>query len=233
MKLTATPLEIEAGGPLIVVMNRKDAADISVNSSDRIFLRHKDRHAICILNISSNGVKGELGGYKEVPKRLGLKMGDPILVEPARRPESMDFIREKVNGERLTPWKIQRIVGDVVERHLRDIELAAFLTALHIHGVSMEEVEALSRSMIWSGKTISFDRSPILDKHSIGGVPGDKTTLLVAPIVAADGYTIPKNSSRAHTSAAGTADRAEVLMPVNLDIEEMRRVVEKTNGCIV
>jgi len=233
MKLTSTLLEIESGGPLVVVMNRQDAADLSVNSSDRIFLRYKDRHAICILNISSNGVKGELGVYKEVAKRLGLVQGATITVEPARHPESMDFIREKVNGERLTPWKIQRIVGDVVERHLSDIELAAFVTALHIHGVSMEEVEALSRSMVWSGKTISFNRSPILDKHSIGGVPGDKTTLLVAPIVAAAGYTIPKSSSRAITSPAGTADRMEVLAPVNVPFDEIMGIVQRVGACIV
>jgi len=233
MELTATPLEIEAGGPLVVVMNRQDAADLSVNSSDRIFLRHKDKHAVCILNISSNGVKGELGVYKEVTKRLGLKKGDALNVEPARRPESLDFIREKVNGERLTPWKIQRIVGDVVERHLSDIEMAAFVTALHVHGVSMEEVEALSRSMIWSGKTIDFKRSPILDKHSIGGVPGDKTTLVVAPMVAAAGYTIPKSSSRAITSPAGTADRMEVLAPVNIPFDEIMGIVNRVGACIV
>jgi len=74
---------------------------------------------------------------------------------------------------------------------------------------------------------------PICDKHSIGGVPGDKTTLLVVPIIAAAGLTIPKTSSRAITSASGTADRAETLMPVNLTTEQMKIVVEKTNGCIV
>ena len=214
-------------------MNRRDAADLSVNSSDRVFLRHKDKHAICILNISSNGKTGELGVYREVTKRLELKAGDAIAVEPARRPESLDFIREKVNGNRLTPWKIQRIVGDVVERHLSDIEMAAFVTALHVHGISMEEVEALSRAMIWSGKTINFDRNPILDKHSIGGVPGDKTTLLVAPIVAAAGYTIPKSSSRAITSPAGTADRMEVLAPVNIPFDEIQDIVKRVGACIV
>ncbi|HSQ52858.1 MAG TPA: thymidine phosphorylase, partial [Acidobacteriota bacterium] len=71
-----------------------------------------------------------------------------------------------------------------------------------------------------------------LDKHSIGGVPGDKTTILVIPIVAAAGFTIPKTSSRAITSPAGTADRVEVLCPVNLSCEEMQKVVKKTNACL-
>lgn len=233
MQLKANPLELEAGGPLVVVMNTEDAADLGVTSSDRIYVRHQETYAICILNLSSRDERGQLGVYREVSKRLGVIKGDKLTVEPARRPESLDFVREKINGERLVPWKIERIVGDVVERHLSDIELAAFVTSLHIHGVSMEEVEALSRTMIWSGKTIDFGRSPILDKHSIGGVPGDKTTLIVTPTVAAAGYTIPKSSSRAITSPAGTADRMETLAPVDIPFSEIQDMVEKIGACIV
>ncbi|MCW4050699.1 MAG: AMP phosphorylase [Candidatus Bathyarchaeota archaeon] len=233
MQLKAVPLEIEAGGPLVVVMNQNDAAELGVISSDRIFIRHKDFHAICILNISGGGNLGELGVYKEVTKRLELQKDSELLVEPARRPESLDFVREKINGQRLTSWKIERIVSDVVERHLSDIELASFVTALHVHGVSMEENEALSRSMIWSGKTIDFGRSPILDKHSIGGVPGDKTTLIVTPAIAAAGYTIPKSSSRAITSPAGTADRMEAIAPVNIAFDDIMDIVNKVGACIV
>jgi AMP phosphorylase len=233
MHLKANPLNIEAGGPLIAVMNSEDAADLGVNSSDRIYVKHGEEHAICILNISAEDEKGYLGVYREVKEKLCVKEEDIVLVEPARRPESLDFIREKINGKRLASWKIQRIVGDVVERHLSDIELAAFVTALHIHGVGMEEVEALSRTMIWSGKTIDFGRSPILDKHSIGGVPGDKTSLIVTPIIAAAGYSIPKSSSRAITSPAGTADRMEALAPVTLTFDEIIKIVNDIGACIV
>ena len=233
MQLRADLLSIEAGGPLIVVMNREDAADLGVISSDRVFIRYGEEHAVCILNISTEDEPGILGIYGEVKDALGIQEGDMVTVELARRPESIDYVREKINGQRLTPWKIQRIVGDVVERHLSDIELAAFVTALHIHGVSMEEVEALSRAMIWSGKQIEFGRSPILDKHSIGGVPGDKTTLIVTPIIAAAGYSIPKSSSRAITSPAGTADRMEALAPVDIPFERIKEIVNDIGACIV
>ncbi len=88
--------------------------------------------------------------------------------------------------------------------------------------------------MVETGKSLKLpDKGPICDKHSIGGVPSDKTSLLIVPIMAAAGLMIPKTSSRAITSAGGTADRAEVLMPVNLDTGEMKKVVAQTNGCIV
>ncbi|HDJ21619.1 MAG TPA: thymidine phosphorylase, partial [Candidatus Bathyarchaeota archaeon] len=118
MELVVDRLHIEAGGPLVVVMNRLDAANLGVISSDRVFVRHGDRHAVCILNISEEGNPGVLGVYSEVARFLGVQEGDRVWVEPARRPESLDYIREKINGQRLTPWKIQRIVGDVVEHHL-------------------------------------------------------------------------------------------------------------------
>ena len=226
-------LDLEALGKLIVVLNVEDAASLGVISSDRVRLKTNSVDVVAILNTSNTLPEGMLGAFKEVKDRLKLKEGDSVEVQIADRPESLSSIREKIHGQRLVPVKYESIVEDVVENHLSDIELAAFITALEIHGMSMEETEALSRSMIRKGRTINFERTPILDKHSIGGVPGDKTTLIVVPILAAAGYTIPKSSSRAITSPAGTADRMEAICPVNLRIEEIMNVVKETGACIV
>ena len=107
------------------------------------------------------------------------------------------------------------------------------MTALDQQGLDIDEGISLTLAMVQTGKKLQVANKPICDKHSIGGVPGDKTTLLVVPIIAAAGLSIPKTSSRAITSASGTADRVETLMPVNLTTEEMKMMVEKTNGCIV
>jgi thymidine phosphorylase len=72
----------------------------------------------------------------------------------------------------------------------------------------------------------------VVDKHSIGGIPGNRTTMIVAPIVAAHGLIMPKTSSRAITSPAGTADTMEVLAKVDLSEAEMRSVVERCGACI-
>ncbi|MBS7631024.1 hypothetical protein KEJ47_05535 [Candidatus Bathyarchaeota archaeon] len=217
MDLKVKLLEMEARGNLIVILNDRDAEKIGAKPSDRVTITTKNSETSAILNLSSDFPKGYLGVYREVKSRLNLQEEDNVQVELSGRPESLTFIREKILGERLTPWKIEMIIKDVVERHLSDIELAAFVTSLQINKLSMEEIEAFSKSMIKSGKTINFKKHPILDKHSIGGVPGDKTTILVVPIVAAAGYTIPKSSSRAITSPAGTADRVESLCPSTLE----------------
>ena len=214
-------------------MSDRDAEELGVRSSDRVTITSNSMETVAILNIASDFPRGHMGVYREVRSRLGLEEGDLAQVEPAWRPESINFIREKMVGEKLTPWKMEMIVNDVMEHHLSDIELASFVTSLQINKMSMEEVEALSKAMVKAGRTINFNKQPILDKHSIGGVPGDKTTILVVPIVAAAGYTIPKSSSRAITSPAGTADRVEALCPVDLRMEEILEVVEKVNACMV
>ena len=232
MEFKVKLLGISAGGKQIVVMDNEYSSSLGIHSSDRVKITYNQKIIIAIANVAMNFPRKTLGIYEEVQSKLKIKEGETVNVIPAERPESLGFIRNKLMGQKLSSPEIHSIILDVVERHLSDVELAAFVTSLHIRGTSMDEVEALTKSMVSTGQTIKIDKGPILDKHSIGGVPGDKTTILVVPIIAAAGFAIPKTSSRAITSPAGTADRVEVLCPVNLTCEEIRNVVEKTNACL-
>jgi AMP phosphorylase len=233
MELIAEVLNITTGGNRIVILSEQSASLLGVHSSDRIRLTYGNQEAIAIANIAANFPMNRIGLYEEIALALGVKEDEKILVNLAPLPESLINVRAKLRGERLREQDIITIVKDVVERHLSSVEIAAFLTALKIYGLSTSEVEALSRAMVATGKSLSFGAGPILDKHSVGGIPGDKTSMLVVPIVAAAGYTIPKTSSRAITSPAGTADRVETLCPVNLSLSEIKDVVAKTNACLV
>lgn len=233
MSLKARLLNIQAGGQNIVILGDADASSLGVHSSDRVKITHVDKCLVAIVNVGANFPQGSIGLYEETSRKLGISNGDTLEVEAATLPESLSYIQAKIRNERLREDEIESVIRDVVERHLSSIELSAFLTALYIHGLSMDEIEALSKAMVNTGSTLSLGKTPILDKHSIGGIPGDKTSILVVPIIAAAGFTIPKTSSRAVTSPAGTADRVESLCPVNLSVEEIKKVVEKTNGCLV
>ena len=233
MKLKARLLDIQAGGRRIAILDDETASLLGVHSSDRVKITYKDEHLIAIVNIASNFPRNYVGLYEEISRKLGIKTEENVEVQPAETPEAISYIQAKIRGERLRENEIKMIVKDVVERHLSDVELASFVTALYVHGLSMDEIEALSKAMVETGSILNLDKSPILDKHSIGGIPGDKASLLIVPIVAAAGFIIPKTSSRAVTSPAGTADRVETLCPVNLTIEEIKEVVNKTNGCMV
>ncbi|MCW3994689.1 MAG: AMP phosphorylase [Candidatus Bathyarchaeota archaeon] len=233
MELIVELLNITTGGNRIAVLSEQAANLLGVHSSDRIKITYGNKESIAIANIAENFPKNRIGLFEETESALGVKDDEIVQVQLASLPESLFNIRAKLHGERLREKDIVAIVKDVVERHLSTVEIAAFLTALSIHGLSTGETEALSRAMVATGKTLNFGEGPILDKHSVGGIPGDKTSMLVVPIVAAAGFAIPKTSSRAITSPAGTADRVETLCPVNLSIKEIENVVAKTNGCLV
>lgn len=166
-------------------------------------------------------------------EQLGASMGDEIQIFHPDHLNSLDHIRGKIYGHELTRTQMSEIIKDVVAGSLSDIHIAAFLAATGNGRFSKNEILYLTESMIEAGNRITWNKDLIVDKHCIGGLPGNRTTPIVVPIVAAFGLIIPKTSSRAITSPAGTADTMEVFTPVSLDLTAMRKVVEKENGCMI
>jgi AMP phosphorylase len=235
MKLRAMTISFEAGGKPIVFMNREDVHELGIHGLDRVKLSGKGKELIAIVDITDKLCKkGEIVANDEVSKFFKLKLGDSLEVMPTPHPSSVSFIKQKVMGHVLNAQQMKGIVQDVVFNRLSDIELTAFVTALEMNGLSIDEAKHLSEAMIDTGKKIRIGtRKKIVDKHSIGGIPGDKTSMLAVPIIASSGLIIPKTSSRSITSPAGTADRMEMLCPVEHSAEEIRKIVKKTNGCLV
>ncbi|KNG94578.1 thymidine phosphorylase family protein [Pseudaestuariivita atlantica] len=148
-------------------------------------------------------------------------------------PASASSIRAKVYGGRLDEDGCRAIISDTVQRRLSDLDLGAFVTSCAGDRLDTAETTALTLAMRDAGARLDWGAGPVLDKHCVGGLPGNRTTPIVVAIVAAAGHLIPKTSSRAITSPAGTADTMEVMAPVALDQSAMRRVVEAEGGCIV
>jgi len=176
---------------------------------------------------------GEAALSETALRALGAHAGDRIAVSHAPEVGSLSDLRSKVFGHRLDEAAMRRIIGDVVAGNYSPLHLAAFVTACAGDRLDADETLGLARAMIATGERIVWPRPQVMDKHCVGGLPGNRTTLIVVPIVAAAGLTIPKTSSRAITSPAGTADTMETLAPVALTTAMMRRVVEREGGCIV
>lgn len=234
MELKVKILGISAGEKPIVVLNEEDAEDMGVRSLGRVSVKAGGKELVAVLNTTKKVVqKGLVGVFDELVEELKLQEGAVVDVTAAEFPSSITHIKAKLGGRKLKYEEMFDIVEDVVAGRLSRIEIAAFVTSLHNFGMDVDEAANLAQAMYETGKRLTLNNAYIVDKHSIGGVPGDKTSLVLVPIIAACGITIPKTSSRAITSAGGTADRAEVLMPVGLNLDEMRTVVNKANGCIV
>lgn len=229
MKLEHFNLKI---GQHKVMFNAADAKELGVNAGDRVRIRGNESIS-AIVDITEDMVpQGVLGIFSEVYEHFEA-WEKPVEVFPALRSKSAAVIKKMMNKQSLTREEIRDVVSDVVEENLSDIELSAFMTASYIHGMNDDEIEWLTRTMIDTGEKIEFDTHPIMDKHSIGGVPGNKISLLVVPIVAANGLLIPKTSSRAITGAGGTADLMEVLCPVEFSSNEVKEITEKVGGALV
>jgi thymidine phosphorylase len=200
----------------------------------RVEVRRDGRTVIATLNVLTDGdLQDDEAGLSEAAWRLlGAADGDTAELRHPPQLESLAALRRKVYGNTLSTAELAGIVGDVAAGRYSELELAAFVTACAGDRLDLDETVALTRAMVDVGQRLHWGRAPIVDKHCIGGLAGNRTTLIVVPIVAACGLTIPKTSSRAITSPAGTADVMEVLAPVDLDLPAMRRVVDKEGGCI-
>lgn len=175
----------------------------------------------------------EIGLSEAAWYRLDANDGSEITLRHPQPLQSMSDVRAKVYGNRLGAPQLRGIISDVVAERYSDVHLAAFLTAFSSQPPEHEEMVALTRAMVDAGDQIDWPGNLIVDKHSVGGIPANRTTPIIVAIVAAAGLTIPKTSSRAITSPAGTADAMETMTTVDLDIAAMRRVVEREGGCVV
>lgn len=201
----------------------------------RVVVRAGDRSLIATLNIINDGLLdlGEISLSMGAQHFLGVQAGDPVSVTHVPYLRSASLIRAKIYGERLDRRAMQAIIDDTVTGSLSELHLSAFVTACAGDNLDLDEIVALTEAMIAAGERLAWPHDIVVDKHCVGGLPGNRTTPLVVAIVTANGLIMPKTSSRAITSPAGTADTMEVLTTVNLDLAAMRRVVEDTGGCLV
>lgn len=193
------------------------------------------RQIIATLHVVSETLLAvDEGGLSEFAwHALGASEGAQVRVSHPEPVESVSRLRAKVYGARLDAADMRGIIRDLAAGLYSDLQLAAFVTATAGDGLDEPETIALTQAMLDVGERIRWNFPVVADKHSVGGLPGNRTTPLVVAMVAACGVPIPKTSSRAITSPAGTADTMEVLAPVDLDVPAMRRVVEKEGGCVV
>lgn len=174
---------------------------------------------------------GEIGLGEQAFRRLGLPEGTEVSFEQALAPASLEYVRRKIGGYTLGEGEITAVIRDVAAHLYSPMEIGAFLVAC-AGFMSTEETLALTRAMIGVGNRLHWDAPLVVDKHCIGGIPGNRTSMIVVPIVAAHGLICPKTSSRAITSPSGTADTMEVLANVDLTEAQMQAIVAREKAVL-
>ncbi len=205
----------------------------------KVMVRANGMSINAVLNVVDDATivqPGELGLSEDAFARLDVAAGHEAQVLPAEPPASLPALHRKIAGERLSRADLHGFIHDVAEARYSKIELAAFVVATNGYDLDRDEVLYLTEAMIDTGNRIDWHQAvrggPVVDKHCIGGIPGNRTSMLLVPIVTAHGMLCPKTSSRAITSPAGTADTMEMLAVVELPIDRLKQIVRDTNGCL-
>jgi thymidine phosphorylase len=233
----AVRLHIDTGQEPVIYLHADSQLGRSerYESASRLWVHCGERGVLATLNIVADGlVDRDEAGLSEVAwARLSPSPADVLRVTYQMPLESLAFVRAKVHGLRLDASGLEAVVHDIAAGLYSDIHIAAFLVACAGNRLDQQEITDLTIAMIRAGTRLSWDRACVVDKHCVGGLPGNRTSLIVVPIAAAAGLLMPKTSSRAITSPAGTADTMETLAPVDLSEAAMRRVVGREGACVV
>jgi len=230
-------VSLDTGRENVVVISRHSSAlqPEVFRGFSRVELRSNSHVLLATLLITDEDTlvgPDELGLSEPAFRRFAEPVGRLVTVSPAASPESLDAVRNKIQGRTLEPAEIDAIIRDITHYRYSDMEIAAFLIG-SASFMTSSELLALVEAMARAGTQLRWPSPIVVDKHCIGGIPGNRTSMLVVPIVAAHGLTIPKTSSRAITSPAGTADTMEVLARVDVNVEEMKEIVAACHGCLV
>ncbi len=236
MELKVRLLKWSAGIPVAMISPRK-AEIMGIHENDRISIEKisgEGEEFSTIVDIVENLVKDdEIGISSEIKDILHLKNKQLVDINIAKSPRSLDYIRKKVDKKVLSKEEILEIVRDIVSNSLSDPEVALFISAMYENGMNFTETVNLIEAFLKSGETLSFKDKFVVDKHCIGGIPGNRTTPIVVSICAAAGLTVPKSSSKAITSAAGTADVISAIAKVEFNPKELREIIKKTGACMI
>ncbi len=237
MELKVKLLKWSAGLP-VAMLHKKTAEKLSVHPEDRISIKttgKKRREVSTLIDTIEEFIKeDEIAVSFELKKYSDFHNGQKVEVNPSNTPDSLNFIKKKLSNKVLTEKEIKLIIKDVINNSLSEAEIALFISAVYKYGMNIKEIIYLVKSIKESGSQLNFDHGRIVaDKHSVGGIPGNRTTPIVVSICASAGLLMPKNSSRAITSAAGTADVIETVAEVDFSIKELKKVIKKTNACMV
>jgi thymidine phosphorylase len=238
MALKIKDIHVNIGREPIVYLNKDSDIVMSEGFSPltrvKIFNNKKCTYATLALAEGDNLVKkDEIGVSKKVLDSLETKDGELYEVKHAEPLSSFTHVRQKLRGKSFTEEGILEVIKDVVDGRYTDMHMSCLCSATEGSQLSEDEIVYFAKAMVNTGDVIKWDHDIIVDKHCIGGIPGNRTTPIAIAIVAEYGLHIPKTSSRAITSPAGTADVMEVLTNIMVPTEEMKNIVNKVGGCLV
>lgn len=168
----------------------------------------------------------------DVTLEIGISRLKAALLQDLNSTDQLtQLLYQKTNGASLHKIDYESLLPAIIQNKFSLADVQAFLIAC-TEQLNEEEIFSIAHARTLLYPRLQWPQTMVMDKHSMGGILGNRVTMVVIPIIAAYGLMIPKTSSRAITSAAGTADTMEVLAKVDLTFDEVKACVNATNCCI-
>jgi len=237
--LKSKKLDLEGGKDFFVVVNKEDAKRLGINDGDMAFLGYRDTEMYVKVILTDEKInEGEIGLYEELVDEKFAPVNRRVFLDIPKPAKSLEAIKKKMEGGKLSEDEIVLIMEDIGDRKLRETEVAFFVSTFFNPGFSEDEIYWMTKAMAYSGEILDFknirnNENVVVDKHSIGGTAGKGITPILVSILAANDLVCPNTSTRAITSPAGTSDILEVVMPVAVDKDRVINVVKETGACLI
>jgi AMP phosphorylase len=227
-------IDIKTGNSFIMLINQNDADRLGIMPGDELKLDWNEKSIELYTNVSPDLVpEGHFGLFLDIFDKYDIKEGELMRLSFAKRAPSIKAIYKKLKGGILNFNEVYQIIKDIVDHKLDELEVTFFIApSFNEKNVDLNEMYYTTKSIAMLGDTFDFG-DMVADKHSTGGLPGNRVTPIIVPIVSSFGICIPKTSSRSITSPAGTADTVETVMRVDFSSSQIRDLIKENNACLV
>ncbi len=229
-------LDIKDGERLIVLLNPRQAMAFGINLNNKVQLtKANGEYIVADVSLSEAVLEGNVAICADVFEKLNLENNELVAVSLAESSSaSYEAIRKKMRGETITYDEMFAIIKDISENKLDDTMMTYYVASSFFYPTTDEEMYQTAKAMAECGVMFKYPKGEIIaDKHCIGGVPGNETTMILIPLIGSLGIKIPKNFSKSITSPAATGECVNVLMNINFNKEGIENLVEKLNCCLV
>ena len=234
-KLKCKILNINTGREPIVFLNENSTIvkEEGFSALARVKVFNDNKMTYATLYLSSLVKEDEIGVSNKIQNNLKAQDGEEFEIKHMEPLLSFSAVREKLRGKPFTEEGIYNVIKDVVDGKYTDMHMACLCSATEGEQLSDDEIAYFAKAMVNTGEVVKWDQDIVVDKHCIGGIPGNRTTPPAIAIVAEYGLHIPKTSSRAITSPSGTADTMEVLTNIMVPTDRLKEIVNTVGGCLV
>lgn len=232
--LKVKKLNIEDGNTMFVMINDADAFANGLNAVDKVSISCSKKEFVAEVVVSSDVPSGYVGVFSDAWKKYRLKDDDIVKVSYIdANPKAIEAVRKKILGKTLTEEEIKLIIEGIGKGGFSDIQTAYYVASSFYTKPSLKEMYYTAKAMAETGEMFDFGKGIVADKHCMGGVPGNETTMIIVPLIASLGIKIPKSFSKAITSPAATGECVNTLMGIEFDKDKIYKIVEKTGACLI